>query len=208
MLYLDLLAALDEPGKGTDYVSTLQRETKRLGFLFEDLLTISRLEAGRIHISIKPTNVNKLVADLVTDRMMFASNHKLTLSFHPEEPLPHALADASLLSQAISNLLTNAINYTPSEGGVTISTHLQQADNEQWVTIEIHDTGVGISADELSRIFERFYRGSASRETGAPGTGLGLAIAQEIAHRLKGKLSVSSAPGSGSTFTFWLKAVL
>jgi len=208
MLYLDLLAALDDPRKGTGYITTLQRETRRLGFLIEDLLTISRLEAGRVYISIKPTNVNELVADLVTDRMMLASSRQLTLTFTPDGSIPQALTDASLLNQAISNLLTNAINYTPPGGAVILSTHLLQDEGEWWVTIDVGDTGVGISEEELNRIFERFYRGSASRETSAPGTGLGLAIAQEIATRVNGKLSVRSLPGSGSTFTFWLKAVL
>ena len=208
MLYLDLLAALDDPRKGASYITTLQRETKRLGFLIEDLLTISRLEAGRVNISIKPVDVNSLVADLVTDRTFLASSRQLTLNFIPNATLLQALTDASLLNQAISNLLTNAINYTPSGGTITLSTQLLKEEDDHWVTIDITDTGVGITEDEITRIFERFYRGSASRQTGAPGTGLGLAIAQEIATRLNGKLSVKSMPGSGSTFTLWLKAVL
>lgn len=208
MLYLDLLASLDDPLKGSGYIKTLQRETKRLGFLIEDLLTISRLEAGRMNITIKPVNVNALIAELVCDRTMLASSHKLTLTFTPDDSIPPALTDASLLNQAISNLLTNSINYTPAGGNIMLTTHLLQDAGEWWVTIDVQDNGVGISEEELSRIFERFYRGSASRETGAPGTGLGLAIAQEIATRVNGKLSVKSLPGSGSTFTFWLKAVL
>jgi signal transduction histidine kinase len=208
MLYLDLLASLEDPRKGIGYISTLQRETKRLGFLIEDLLTISRLEAGRVNITIKPTNVNELVADLVCDRTILASNRQLTLTFTPDSAVPPALTDASLLNQAISNLLTNAINYTPPGGAVMLSTHLVPDESDWWVTIDVHDTGVGIADEEINRIFERFYRGSASRETGAPGTGLGLSIAREIAARVSGKLSVSSLPGGGSTFTLWLKAVL
>jgi signal transduction histidine kinase len=208
MLYLDLLAAVDDPRKGTAYITTLQRETKRLGFLIEDLLAISRLEAGRVNIAIKPVNVNNLIIDLVTDRTMLASSRELTLSFLPDETLPLAMADPSLLNQAISNLLTNAINYTPAGGTVALSSRTLVEDGINWVTIDITDTGVGISDEELTRIFERFYRGSASRQTGAPGTGLGLAIAQEIATHLNGKVSVNSQPGIGSTFTFWLRAVL
>jgi two-component system sensor histidine kinase SenX3 len=119
-----------------------------------------------------------------------------------------ALTDASLLIQGVSNLLTNAINYTPAGGSVTLSTHLRGDNGASWVTIDIADTGVGIPLEEQVRIFERFYRGSASRKTGAAGTGLGLAIAQDIARRMDGKLSMESQPGEGSTFTFWLKAVL
>ena len=208
ILYLDLLSALEDWTKGKNYIDTLQRETQRLGFLIEDLLTISRLEAGRVTIAIKPTDINAIITDLVNDRTMLASSRELTLTFIPDLNLVPALTDANLLNQAVSNLLTNAINYTPSGGSVTLSTHLVEADGAHWVTIDIADTGVGISAEEQTRIFERFYRGTASRLTGAAGTGLGLAIAQEIAQRLNGKLSVKSQVGLGSTFTFWLKAVL
>jgi PAS domain S-box-containing protein len=208
MLYLDLLAAQDDPRKGIGYVATLQRETKRLGFLIEDLLTISRLEAGRVDISIKPTNVTPLLRDLVVDRERMASGHSLKLDFVPDEQLPPALVDASLFNQAVSNLLTNAINYTPPGGRVILSTHLRQEAGMNWVTVEVTDTGVGISAEELPLVFDRFYRGSASRQTSAPGTGLGLAIAREIANRVGGNLTVQSELGNGSTFTIWLKAVL
>lgn len=208
MLYLDLLSALDDPRRGQGYIATLQRETKRLGFLIDDLLTISRLEAGRVDISIKPTNVNHLLADLVSDRVMLASSRQLTLSFEPDESLPPAMIDTSLLNQAVSNLLTNAINYTPSGGKITLSTSMHQEDGSPWVAIEVADSGVGIPTEELPLIFDRFYRGSASRQTGAPGTGLGLAIAREIALRMDGKITVSSQADHGSKFTLWLKAVL
>ncbi len=208
MLYLDLLSALDESGKGAAYLGTLQRETKRLGYLIEDLLTISRLEAGRVDISIKPLDVNRLMADLVADRFMMASVQELSLTFVPGANLPLVMADTSLLNQAISNLLTNAINYTPPGGRVTLLTGLEQEDETIWVTIRMEDTGVGISPNELALVFDRFYRGSAGRQTGAGGTGLGLAITKEIVTRLDGKIAVQSELGKGSTFTVWLKAVL
>jgi two-component system phosphate regulon sensor histidine kinase PhoR len=208
LLYLDLLTTTQDPEKGNAYITTLQRETQRLSFLIEDLLTISRLEAGRMTITIQPSDVNRLISDLAADRMMLASSSQLKLAFVPEKGLPLALTDASLLTQGVSNLLTNAINYTPAGGSVTLSTHLRTDDGDSWVTIDISDTGVGIPLEEQTRIFERFYRGSASRKTGAAGTGLGLAIAQDIAQRVDGKLSMQSQPGQGSTFTFWLKAVL
>lgn len=204
-LYLDLLASTDDKTRQLNYIQTLHRETGRLTHLIEDLLTISRLEAGRLQINLRPTNVNALITELVSDRSLMASDKGLTLLCQPEENLPLAQADGHLLSQSLSNLLTNAINYTPQGGSVCVQTALRQENGVAWVTISVKDTGVGISADEMPRIFERFYRGSASRETGAPGTGLGLAISKEIIDRMGGRITVESALGAGSTFTLWLK---
>lgn len=208
MLYLDLLSALDDLNRGSHYLQTLKRETQRLSHLIEDLLTISRLEAGRVEIASRPTEINRLLTDLVSDRQMLAQSRELTLRFEPSANLPMAMADPNLLNQAVSNLLTNAIHYTPSGGSITISTALEQDEQATWVTVRVADTGVGIPAEELPHVFERFYRGAASRQTGSPGTGLGLAIAREIITRLNGHISVESKPGVGSTFTLWLRAVL
>jgi two-component system phosphate regulon sensor histidine kinase PhoR len=208
MLYLDLLSALDDPRKAPGYLATLQRETRRLGYLIEDLLTISRLEAGRIDISIKPLDINQLLVELVSDRSKLASVRELSLAFKPAEQLPLGEADAGLLNQAVSNLLTNAILYTPAGGSIELSTSLRQDEGLDWVAIQVADTGVGIPPGELEVIFDRFYRGLASRQTGAPGTGLGLAIAREITNRVGGKITVESQVGAGSKFVIWLKAVL
>jgi PAS domain S-box-containing protein len=208
MLYLDLLSGLEDLRKGEGYLATLHREAQRLGDLIEDLLTISRLEAGRVKIYIKPLDVNQMVGDLVSDRFMLASSHDLTLKFQPAQDLPPASADASLLNQALSNLLTNAVNYTPAGGNVTLSTCLAQEDGSSWVKINVADSGVGIPAQELGLVFDRFFRGSASQQTGASGTGLGLSIVREIVTRVGGRISVQSQEGAGSTFTIWLQAVL
>jgi signal transduction histidine kinase len=208
MLYLDLLSTLDDPRQAPTYLATLHRETHRLGDLIEDLLTISRLEAGRLKISLKALDVNRLLAELVSDRARLAASRQLTLAFHPFEGLPSAQADRGLLNQAVSNLLTNAILYTRAGGSIDLSTHRLQRDGQDWVTIQVADTGMGIQPEEMSAIFERFYRGSASREAGAPGTGLGLAIAREIMDRMGGKITVESQVGVGSKFMIWLKPVL
>ncbi len=204
-LYLDLLSSTDNETRRLSYIETLRRETGRLTHLIEDLLTISRLEAGRIQINIKPTDVNRLISEITFDRSLMASGRGLTLLGKPGSNLPLAQADSHLLNQSLSNLLTNAINYTPQGGSVRIASAVAVEDNFTWVTISVSDTGVGIPPEEMPRIFERFYRGSASRETGAPGTGLGLAISREIIDRMGGRITVESIPGSGSTFTLWLK---
>jgi len=201
-LYLGLLTTVRDSQKQNDYILTMQRETERLTHLIEDLLTISRLEASRIHFQIRATDVNQLLDNLVCDRAFLAAQKNIVLDFIPAEQLPLVTADENMLTQALSNLLTNAINYTLPQGRIHVSTAHPELD---WVTVQIADTGVGIPPDEMDRIFDRFYRGGASQKTGAEGTGLGLAISEEIIHRLNGKITLDSTPGEGSTFSIWLR---
>ena len=104
--------------------------------------------------------------------------------------------------------MSNAINYTPRDGIITIVTAAQHDahDNSEWDTITIRDTGLGITAQDIPHLFERFYRGEAARQTNAPGTGLGLAICKEIIERMEGRITVESEPGHGAAFTLWLKS--
>jgi two-component system phosphate regulon sensor histidine kinase PhoR len=202
-LYLDLLANIQEPARRENYLQVLQRETSRLARLIEDLLTISRLEAERMQITRKSVEVNRILAELAYDRGLMASGQGLKLLYEPGEALPLVQTDPALLNQCLSNLLTNAINYTPPGGVVRLSSRLETGLGD-WLQISVIDNGVGIMPEELSQIFKRFYRGAASRQTNAPGTGLGLSISKEIIERMGGKLTVDSMPGQGSVFTIWL----
>ncbi len=107
--------------------------------------------------------------------------------------------------QAVSNLLTNALNYTPSGGQVLIKTVNIQEEGESRVGFSVEDTGLGISAEDLPHLFERFYRGGAGRQSGAPGTGLGLAIVKQVVDHHHGRIEVKNgATGHGAIFTVWL----
>ena len=200
-LYLDLLQQTQEHGKVGRYLETLSRESDRLSQLIDDLLSLSRLEAGAMEFVPTAVNINKLIGALVNDRHELAARQglELILDTHPE--LPPALGDQRLFSQVFTNLLTNAMNYTPREGSITLRTRLETDGDDRWVTTLIEDTGIGISADELPLIFGRFFRGHASRDTGAPGTGLGLAICKEIIELSNGSIAVESELGRGSRFT-------
>jgi len=110
-----------------------------------------------------------------------------------------------MIAQVMSNLMTNAINYTPQGGAVTLTTVVRRHHDQPWVTFSVHNTGPGISAKDVPHLFERFYRGEAGRASGAPGTGLGLAICKEIVDKLDGRITVDSQPGQGVTFTIWLR---
>lgn len=206
-IYLDLIANIADAPKRQSYLETLRRETARLTHLIEGLLTISRLDAGRTPIHMKPVDICQLISELVQDRAALAASQGLTLNIlsGATPTLPLAQADALLLSQCISNLLTNAINYTPAGGTISLQAGETSDSQGQWVTATVSDTGMGIPADELPHIFERFFRGSASRTMAAPGTGLGLAIAHEITNRMNAKITVESQPGQGSAFTLWLR---
>lgn len=207
-IYLDLLKNTEDSTRKHKYLDILERETSRLTDLIEDLLMISRLEADRVQIKLEAVDLNTLLQDLVYDRLSLAQKRHLELNFQPEADLPPLLTDPRLLVQVISNLLTNALNYTPAEGTINLQTSLRKTETTCWQTITIEDSGYGIQPEEIQRIFERFFRGSASKLSDAPGTGLGLAISKEIMERMGGKITLTSEPAQGSSFTVWVKAVL
>ena len=203
-LYINLLTR-GKPEKYDDYLQTLRREAGRLEKLIEDLLDLSRLDLNTTTLILEPTDVNQLAAQLTADRTELAARKNLLIDYRAEGNIPYAQADAALLSQVISNLLTNAINYTPPGGVITVTTAARQRDDQLWVTITVQDTGPGIAAADLPHLFARFFRGEAGRKSGAPGTGLGLAISAQIMQKLGGHITVDGQPGEETAFTTWLK---
>jgi len=206
MLYLALLEQ-GKPENRPRYMATINREIKQLQRIIEDLLDISRLDVSEQASNLESVDTNFLVGSLVTDRGMLATDRGITLDLEQNMEIPLALADHQLLFQALTNLLANAINYTPSRGAITLKTGVEESNGNEWVTVSIEDTGMGIADEDKSHLFERFYRGKAGRESGAPGTGLGLAISKEIIDRHGGRIELESEAGKGSTFTVWLQSV-
>jgi signal transduction histidine kinase len=203
-LYLRLLTL--RPEKEAAYLDRLNRETNRLEHIIEDLLQLSRIDQGRTQLKLTPTNFNWLARQFVTDRAPLAEERGLKMILKPKSGLPLVQADEMLLGQALSILLTNALNYTPSGGYIEIHTRTRQIDKSRWAGLSVQDNGPGIPPDEASRLFQRFFRGKVGRESGAPGTGLGLAIAKQIIEWHGGHIEVASngIPGEGVTFTIWL----
>jgi signal transduction histidine kinase len=203
-LYLGLLDR-GKPEKRDVYMQTLRQEAARLNKMIEDLLDISHLDMGKTEFHFAATDVNRLVATLVTERKPEALERGLTLQqqLHPHLPAVHA--DLTLMMQAFSNLLSNALGFTPPGGAITCSTEARRYAERDWVTITVNDTGPGVAPDELLHLGERFYRGRAARNYRVPGTGLGLAISKEIIDRHGGRLTIESEVGQGSSFTIWLK---
>jgi PAS domain S-box-containing protein len=207
-LYLDLLKRVKDENKVTRYLETLSRESSRLANLIDDLLSLSRLDVGATPLRKSNVDLNVLLDSLAQDRASLASRRGLEIVLETEQALPPLLADERLLGQIFTNLLTNAMNYSIEGGKITLRTRHVQVEKQDWIIAEVEDTGIGIPKDEQSEIFQRFFRGEASRRTGAPGTGLGLAICQEIAKRHGGHVHVTSAgiPGKGTLFSVWLPA--
>ncbi len=205
-LYHDLLER--NPAKRSRYMERLRRETERLHGIVENVLYLTRIDQGQIVPDPRPVDLNALAAAYVTDREALAQSHGLTLTFERHPNLPEVQADPKLLEYALSNLLTNAINYTPAGGGVVVYTCTRQRNSVIWVGVGVQDTGTGISQDEVPHVFNRFFRGQAAEETNLPGTGLGLAIVKEIIDRHQGKVEVNGGgePGQGAAFTIWLPA--
>ncbi len=203
-LYLNLLK-MGKPEKHAEYVETLARETARLNKLIEDLLAISELDMGQVAINLGPIDLDHFIALLAPDWQAAAQTRHLSFEVQREPNLPPALTDAALLTQAVNNLVNNALNYTPAEGRIICTLGRCVADDEPWLTLTIADTGPGLAPEELPHLFERFYRGKAARNYKVPGTGLGLAIAQEIVVKLGGRLTVESEWQHGASFTIWLR---
>lgn len=205
-LYLDLIEMGDDE-RQAEYKATLRRETDRLSALIEQLLTISHLDRRQVEFYPRSTDINSLVKVLVVDRARMIGEKGIDLHVKTAENLPHAQVDPQLIIQALTNLLTNATNYTPPGGGIVIETRRRLWKKQPWITLEVRDTGPGISEAEKKRIFDRFYRGLTGRASGIPGTGLGLSISKEIIERHGGRITVESKIGAGATFVVWLPVV-
>jgi len=206
-LYLQLLEQ-GPADRHTAYLDVMRREALRLERLIDDLLQISRLQneqhAQRRAVRA-PIDLERLVALVVEHNSAWAENDGKTLTYHPAaEGLPPISGDAEQIERALSNLIGNAIRYTPEGGQITVCSRLAAAhDNQDWVIIEVADTGIGIPADEVTMIFDRFFRASNVSPT-IPGTGLGLSILKDIIELHGGKVEVESQEDQGSTFRLWL----
>jgi GAF domain-containing protein/two-component sensor histidine kinase len=207
-LYLSLLQQ-GKPERQRSYFEVMEREIERLTRLIDELLQLSRLESEhrteRPRIR-QPIDFQALIDTVIADNAAWAEQEQKHL-WHEcrTPPLPAGLGDPDQIVRALTNLVSNAINYTPAGGSITVRSWVDSsAQNEpEWVTIEVIDTGIGIPAHELPLIFERFYRGS-NVEPNIPGTGLGLAIIKEIVELHGGKIVVESKEDEGSTFQMML----
>ncbi len=196
------------PDKQDIYMERLGNEIERLSDIIEGLLTLSRIDHDRVAVQPALVDVDRLVASYITDRSPLAERKGLTLQHEPAGDLPPIEADEGLLGQVLGILLTNAITYTPPGGSVRVRSVAYRNQSGEWVGFSVSDTGPGIPPEDEPHLFERFFRGQAAKQSGAPGTGLGLAIAREIVNRHDGRIEVrnNGPSGQGATFSVWLPA--
>ncbi len=195
-LYLDLFKHGNSE-KRDHYLKIIEEQSHRLKTLVEDILDLSRLEAGRDKLQFGPVQLNDVVEQIVTMQQARAEAKGLELRFIADERLPVIQGIRSQLVQVITNLVVNSISYTES-GYVQASVQLNEDDRR--IDLCVIDTGKGIDSADLPYIFDRFYRGKDNKQGHIPGTGLGLAIVKEIVEIHSGEIVVNSELGRGTTF--------
>jgi signal transduction histidine kinase len=181
------------------YLEIIERETERLSALIEDLLDLSRLEAEAPALEFEQVTIAGVAEEVKQALGLLAKRERqVSLSLNLSPDLPPVRADRKRLVQVLVNLTRNAINYTPEGGIVSIGS---ACDGPDRVALWVADTGIGIAPEELSTIFERFYRADSSRSRATGGAGLGLAIVKTLVEAMGGSIEVESVPGEGSKFT-------
>ncbi len=182
------------------FIGIIRNNADRLTELVNDLLDISRIETGRIQLEPKALDMHELVEQVISMLEGRARNQGLTLISHVSERLPAVWGDSARIVQILTNLIGNAVNYTPSGGTVTVSA--QAEDNK--LKVMVSDTGIGIAHEDLGKIFGRFFRADHPLVQEKPGTGLGLPITASLVQMHGGEIWVESELGKGSTFFFTL----
>ena len=192
-----IAGAIDDPGNRTRFVETLHKHALRMTELISDISDLSAIESGQIELALKPLTLRRVVADVVALIEARQSETEITFSLSISDSVV-VQADRTRLEQILYNLIDNAVKFNRPGGSVTVSAE----EKDGRVAISVEDTGTGIAASDLPRIFERLYRGDKSRSRKTEGTGLGLAIVKHLVHAHGGELSVASELGHGSRFTF------
>ena len=197
-------------------IDTIHEQALHLSRLVEDLRLLAQVEAGALQLNLSPVKVDELLQSSVEAVRPRADAKGVNLSLDVDASLPTLNLDATRISQVIGNLLENAITHTPEGGRVTVSARvLRQAQDERGgvevderevVEVTVADTGPGIAPEELSRIFDRFYRADPSRDRSTGGAGLGLTIARRLVEAHGGAVEAQSELGRGSRFILRLPA--
>lgn len=185
-----------------EFYSVIQSQAQRLNRLIEDILNISRIESGLVKVNKEPVSTALIVRDAVQMIKSYAAEKNIKVEDQTAVVFDQVNADRDMISQVVINLLSNAVKYTPNNGKVTVNSEVDES--QQVVRVAVTDTGVGIPAEELPRIFDKFYRVKANNKC-AKGTGLGLNLVKQIVEKVhQGRIFVKSEVGKGSCFGFEL----
>ena len=181
--------------------AVIEEEADRLTQLIDNLLDASRLQAGGLKLNLGDVALDQMAQRLVEKFRTQTSQHVLSVDFPPTWPLVQA--DAARLEQVLSNLIGNAIKYSPTGGAVRVTGRVLPDE----VIVSVSDEGIGIPVEEQARIFERFYRVDDALSRRTAGSGLGLYLAKAVIDAHGGRIWVESAPGHGASFSFALPAL-
>ena len=178
----------------------LHKEAHRMGEMITDLIALSKLQGAEALPDMAPVRVDDIIDEAVIRNHVTAENRKIEINRGTPTGL-YVLGDKSMLTVAVANLISNAINYSPDGQPVSIT---QKTVRDKAVLIRVTDRGIGIAPEDQKRVFERFYRVDKARSRSTGGTGLGLAIVKHVVANHGGNITVWSRPGTGSTFTIEL----
>lgn len=189
--------------RSDETLNSLREETEYLNRMIKDLRDLSLAEAGQLSLEKENTDIGLLIHRAVN--MLEPLAFERNVSIREELPLaPALLVDPRRISQVLYNLLTNAIRYTPENGEVSVSTRTISHNNQNWLRIDVQDTGCGIAPEDLPFVFEHFYRADPARDKKTGGSGIGLAIVQQLVEIHGGFVEAQSEVGQGSLFSVFL----
>ena len=183
------------------FLGVISSESERMARIVTDLLTLSKLDYGRMELRMTRFSLSDLLQKVANAMRLTVQDNGHEMTVDAPDTLPSIVGDRERIEQVVVNILSNAVKYTPSGGHIRLSAFVP-AENRVRITVE--DDGVGIPAADVPRLFERFYRVDKARSRAAGGTGLGLAIAKEIVEQHEGKIALASEYGKGTTVTITL----
>lgn len=205
---IDLLASTSLDDEQSEYVKTINKSSQTLLNILNDILDLSKIEAGKMDLRQHPVHLVKTIEKVYDLFSQQASSKDNNLYYHIDDRIPEwILGDETRLIQVLSNLTSNAIKFSENKGNINMSIRLQKKRGKQFVfKVSIKDSGIGISEVDQKSLFQSFHQLDNSSSKNFGGTGLGLAISRELVKSMKGDIGVVSTPGLGSTFWFTFMA--
>ncbi|HEX7505653.1 MAG TPA: ATP-binding protein [Polyangia bacterium] len=194
------MALEHDPKEATQFIDIIERNGRRLGELINDLLDLSRIEAKEYRLKVESSDLRQLCEKTIAVFAERASLRNMHLAVEIPDGFPAVAVDASAFDRILTNLVDNALKYCPDGASVSVSAR----QTETKIQVIVSDSGLGIDAKHLPRLFERFYRVDNGRSREMGGTGLGLSIVKHLVEAMGGETSVESLPGKGTTFSFTL----